>query len=172
MIDKTTITYRLVAYSTDFRWDGESPIPSHRRLSDFLNDPRTVALVLNHATPATWESGAYSELSKTESIALPKRNLLFIVSKTDAPLPSASQYERVPKEPFQVIMYIPPFTLTGRISIPHNADWLNMVTSASEDFFPVTQVSVWHIRARAKLETDAKLVLVNWKWLLGLEPKR
>ena len=81
MPDSGTTTYNLAAYSTDFRWTGECSVPSQRRLSDFINDERIPALILNHATPATWEGGLLKELAKTESIALPKRNLLFVVSK-------------------------------------------------------------------------------------------
>lgn len=164
--------FNVVAYSADLRWTGQGSIPSHRRLSDFVNDNTTAALVLNHATPAIWDDHTLSELPKTESIALPKRNLLFVVDKSNLPLPPDSKLERVAKQPFSVILYIPPFSLTGRISLPRNADWLNVASSASENFFPVIDASVWHIKTRAKLETDADLVLVNWKWLIGMEPKR
>lgn len=172
MPDADTTTYNLAAYSTDFRWTGDASVPSQRRLSDHINDERIPALVLNHAIPATWEGALLKELPKTESIALPKRNLLFVVLKSDVPLPPSSQMERIRKDPFQVIMYIPPFTLTGKLSLPRNADWLHMATSATEGFFPVTKVSIWHIKAHTRIETDVNLVMVNWKWLLGLEPKR
>jgi hypothetical protein len=165
-------TFNLTAYSPDLRWIGQGAVPSHRRLSDFVNDTATAALVLNQATPATWENNWFNELPKTESIALPKRNLLFVVSKSEPPLPPHSKLERIPKQRFPVILYVPPFSMMGRISLPSNTDWLNLVASATENFFPVIDASIWHIKARAKVESDIPLVLVNWKWLLGMEPKR
>lgn len=172
MVDANTSAHLLTLYTPNFRWSGETLIPPHRRLSDFINDERTTALVLNQATPAAWEDGALKELQPTASIALIKRNVLLITAKAEPPAPRASQMERVPKEPFPVIVYIPPYTLAGEIRFPRSADWLHVVTVATEEFFVVTKASIWHIQTRAKLETDLALVLVNRQWLLGLEPRR
>ena len=165
-------TFNVAAYTTDFRWSGEGSIPAHRRLSDFINDNNNTALVLNHAIPTMWDERTLSELPATEVIALPKRNLLFIVNQSELPLPPDSKLERIRKDRFAVILYIPPFNLTGNVSLPPNADWVHLASSSNENFFPVTDVTVWHIKLRAKLETHANLVLVNWKWLMAMEPKR
>ena len=170
MPDVTTCD--LSAYAAAMRWSGNLPVPSHRRLSDFVNDDASAALLLNRATPAIWENNCFNDLPKTESIALPKRNLLFVVSKSDLPLPPHSKLERIPKQPISVIVYIPPFSLIGKISVPRNSDWLSLASSDNENFFPVTAASIWHIQARVKVESDVPLVLVNSKWLLGMEPKR
>ncbi|MBI5033285.1 MAG: hypothetical protein HZB51_22425 [Chloroflexi bacterium] len=165
-------TFNVAAYTTEFRWTGQGSIPVHRRLSDFINDENSSALVLNHAIPTMWDDHALSELPTTECIALPKRNLLFIVNKSELPLPPDSKLERIPKDRFPVILYIPPFSLTGNVSLPRNADWIHLASSSNQSFFPITSVSVWHIKLRTKLETNANLVLVNWKWLIAMEPKR
>ncbi len=165
-------SFTVAAYSSDFRWIGQIAIPVHRRFSDLVNDNNIAALILTQVTPVMWDDHTLIELAKTETIALPKRNLRLVVNKSPVPLPPDSKLERVPKERFAVILYIPPFSLTGNVSLPRNADWIGLASSASENFFPVTDASVWHIKSRTKLESDAALVLVNWKWLTGIEPKR
>ena len=169
MTEPNAVVYPLVVYSTDFRWTGETPVPSHRRLSDFLNDRTLLAFVLHHVIPATWENNLWREGQKIESLALLKRNIAMIVPGANSPPPPPAPLDRVRKAPTHVIIHLPSFTVEGDLNLLYGADWLHVVTSAPEDFFPVTKAGVWHTKTRTQLETGVKFMLVNRQGILGFE---
>jgi hypothetical protein len=170
MAEQNTTTYQLTVDSADFRWSGEAAIPSYRRLSDYLNDTRLVALVVSHVATAAWENDSLRELQKIETIALLKRNILMIIPTSDLPPPPPDSLDRIQKRRFRVTIHLPSFILAGELNILPTADWLHVMTAANEDFFPVTKAIISRTKTRAQLATSPKLVLVNRQAVIGLEP--
>jgi hypothetical protein len=168
----TTTPYQLTLYSVDYRWSGEAAVPSHRRLSDYVNDTMLAAITLTNASTSVWMNESLRDLRQTESVAIHKRNTLIIASKTDVAPSRDSTVERVQKVIFRILVHLPSYTVIGNLSLLPHQSWLNILTAANQDFFPITKVNVWRTKTGAQIETDLGLVLVNRQEVIALEPTK
>jgi hypothetical protein len=168
MVEPVIGTCPLTAFSADFRWTGEVLFPLHLRMSDFINDRTLVAVVLNQVTVAEWENDLLRGAQNVDSIALFKHNLSIVVPGPEPSSPSQPSLQRVQKYPLPVTIHMPSYTIMGQISLLPGADWLRVVTSANEDFLPITKASMTRTRTRAQVESALKFMLVNRPMIQGI----
>jgi len=173
MSSQDTTSQKLTLYAADFRWNGETQIPYHRRLTDFVNDSNLAAIVLNDVSTAVWFNDTLRETHTTEMIAVPKRNTILVVPRSDITPPGVSSHERVHKVPFHILIHLPSYTVIGDLNLLPNTNWLNILTVAHQEFSPITNASVWRTKTTTtQLETNLRLLLVNRQEIIALEPQK
>lgn len=169
MPDSTSTLYSLTVYTPEFRWSGELAVPTHRRLSDFVNDPGHAVLVLQNVTPAIWEKGALVQLDKRVSVAVMKDSIVLATCSMDSAAQRQSSYDIVRKEPHAVLIYAPPLVLSGNIHVSSGASWLVLLDELHQDFMPVTRLSTGYLATRKPVESGPRLGLVNRRWMVAIE---
>ena len=173
MSSPNTTLYPLTVYAADFCWSGESEIPTHRRLTDFVNDSNLAAIALTNVSTAVWFDDTLRETHKTETIAVPKRNTLLIVPRSDITPPGGPSSDRVQKVPFRILIHLPSYTVIGDLNLFAHTSWLNIFALGNQEFFPITKANVWRTKTtNSQLETDLRLLLVNRQEIIALEPTK
>ncbi|MGB8643918.1 MAG: hypothetical protein WCF84_01665 [Anaerolineae bacterium] len=163
--------HRLFVYTTEMRWTGYiPPAPSYRRLSDHINDKNIDNLLLSHAIPARWENGTLVAQPEMASAYIRKSHTILVGPTPDSPPPPpAHPMNKVPKNPFRVMIYLPTLHLDGYLHFGRSAAWPEAFNTLHSDFLPVTDATIWHTPTGKEAGKES-FVLINREHIIALEP--
>ncbi len=169
MPDSNTTTHHLTAYSAENQWKGEIDIPSHFRLSEYVNNAGHMMLTFRNAVSAIWEQGLLRELEKVEQIVIVKHAMVAFILDMDSPSQRSQSIEYVPKVPLGVVVHVPPLVLSGNIHLARGADWMLTMSDPRRDFIPLTDVRIRHFSTGTLIDASSKLALVNRQKVVAVE---
>lgn len=154
-----------------FRWSGTVYHGAHRRLSDFINDATAPFLNLEKVTLAAFSKGVARELSKLETAAVTKRNIIAVVTSPGSTLPRRNIEEHVAKIPQRMMIYAPPFAFVGNLYFTRNADWVEALNGWKTDFMSLTDATTWSLDSNLAVSKNTEFLLVNRLWTVAAHPQ-
>ena len=122
------------------------------RLTDLLNDPNVDYLILND--PTFMELGSRRALAQGAVAQVRVSDVLF-VHTTEKPESDGAM--RMPKQPVEATLLLPPFTIKGTIFLPYESDLKIALAAYGDKFEPVTDARYW---AYAVAETPCAVDLL------------
>jgi hypothetical protein len=143
----TLVTERLVIQGT--------VLTRVRRLTDLVNEPDAMHLVLQDAT--FMEVGSRRVVAKGAAAQVRLSDVLFVHST--GPTESAAAM-RMPKQPVKATLLVPPFTVEGTIYLPYESELKIALEAYADKFVPVTQAKYWSY-AVAESPNSVELLVVN-----------
>lgn len=154
-----------------FRWSGTVYHGAHRRLSDFINDATAPFLNLEKVTLAAFSKGVARDLTKLETAAVTKRNIIAIVSAPGSVLPHRNVEEHVAKIPQRMMIYAPPFAFIGNLYFTRNANWVEALNGWKTDFLSLTDAATWSLDSNLAVSKNTEFLLVNRLWTVAVHPQ-
>jgi hypothetical protein len=143
----TLVTDRLVVQGT--------VLTRVRRLTDLVNEPDAVHLVLQDAT--FMELGSRRVMANGVAAQVRLSDVLFVHSS--GPTESASNM-RMPKQPVRATLLLPPFTVEGTIHLSYEAELRIALEAFGDRFIPVTDAKYWAYSV-AESPNHVDLLVVN-----------
>jgi hypothetical protein len=126
-----------------------------RRLTDLVNEPDAVHLVLQDAT--FMEVGSRRVVARGIAAQVRLSEVLFVHSS--APTESAATM-RMAKQPVRATLLVPPFTVEGTIYLSYESELRIALDAYGDRFVPVTGASYWSYSV-AESPTEVDLLVVN-----------
>jgi hypothetical protein len=126
-----------------------------RRLTDLVNEPDTVHLILQDAT--FMEAGSRRVVGTGAAAQVRLTDVLFLHSDAS---PEGNSTMRMPKEPVKATLLLPPFTVEGTIHLPYEDELRLALDAYGERFIPVTAARYWAYSV-AESPNYVELLVVN-----------
>lgn len=126
-----------------------------RRLTDVLNEPGAVHLVLFEAT--FMEVGSRRLVAGPAVSQIQLADVLFV--HTSGPTESGQEM-RTPKQAIRAVMVAPPYTIEGQIHLPYESELHLALDAFEERFTPVTNARYWAYGV-AESPNEVDLLVLN-----------
>jgi hypothetical protein len=126
-----------------------------RRLTDLVNEPDSVHIVLRDAT--FMELGSRRAVTQAAWAQVRLSDLLFV--HASGPTESNST-ERMPKHPVRATLLLPPFTVEGTIHLAYESELRIALDAYGDRFVPITDARYWAYSV-AESPNKVDLLVVN-----------
>lgn len=109
-----------------------------KRLTDIVNEPDLAQLVLRDAK--FMEFGSHKVIARGGAAHIPVGEILFLHSNAPTELNAAM---RMPRQPVEATLLLPPFTIEGTIYLAYEAELRIALAAHMDRFLAVTNALYW-----------------------------
>ena len=155
-------------YMATMRWSGDMTIPASLRVSDFLNNDTRRFLNLIQATVVHLSDTIQNISYALEEVVINKSGVIAVVLRIEPARGHAIPSYRVPKTPHRVMLYAPPFCMSGDVYHTAVGRPIDTLEHQKNEFLVMTDVTLWQIAARTPLGTGIEFAAVNRQWIAAM----